>query len=389
MRYPRIAESPYLRSALRSADPATAVLGVYNRMYHLLHYGDPEAEYEALVERVTLWDVACERQVEIRGPDAFRFVQRLVPRDLSTCEVGQAKYCFLTNADGGIIADPVLLRLDKDRFWLSTSDADVDLWCKGLAVNSDLEVEISTPDVAPVQIQGPLAKDLMVDLFGSVILDLGYYRLSEASYDGVEMLVSRTGWSTELGYEVYVPDATERAAWWWDVVLAAGERYGVRPIGPNQVRRIEAGILAHGADIDESMNPFEADLGYAWMIDLDQPTDFVGKAALRKIRDTGPTRRLVGVDLDGPPLGTYVDGVMSRPLPVSDAGDVVGKITSACWSPRLAKNIGFALVPTALAEIGTQLAVLHQDLASQDPVHLTAVVVPKPHWDPQRTTARG
>ncbi len=387
-RYARIAESPYFQRALRHIDPDRAAVAVYNHMYQLLHYGDPVAEYWALVEGVTLWDVANERQVEISGPDARRFVQQLVPRDMLQCQVAQCKYTFITNRSGGIIADPVLLRLAEDRFWVSTADADVHLWCQGLAANGSLDVNISRPDVAPVQIQGPKAKAVMADIFGSAILDLGYYRLTETTYEDLHLVISRTGWSTEVGYEVYVTDASAngnaKAEKWWDIVMAAGEDHGIRPIAPNHVRRIEAGILAHGCDISEQTNPFEVDMGYGWMVDLDQPDDFIGKSALRQIRDDGPERRLVGVDLSGPDMGTFSDGRMPAKLPVSAAGAQVGELTSACWSPRLNRNIGYAMVPIEMAELGTTFSVAHPELGE-----LEAVAVPKPHWDPERTAAKG
>jgi len=368
-------------------DPDCAAVAVYNHMYQLLHYGDPVAEYWALIEGVTLWDVANERQVEISGPDARRFVQMLVPRDMNQCQVQQCKYVFITNANGGIIADPVLLRLADDRFWISTADADVHLWCQGLAANAGMDVTITRPDVAPVQIQGPKAKEVMVEVFGSSILDLGYYRLTETEYDGLELVVSRTGWSTEVGYEVYVADASANnnanAHRWWDIVMAAGESLGIRPIAPNHVRRIEAGILAHGCDISERTNPFEVDMGYAWMVDLDQPDDFIGKTALRTIRDAGPTRRLVGVDLSGPDMGTFTDGRMPAPLPVLVDGTEIGLVTSACWSPRLDRNIGYAMVPIEHAELGSTYQVAHPVLGTLD-----AIAVPKPHWDPERTTPK-
>lgn len=382
-RYARTQSSPFLHKALQHADPERAVLGVYNHLYHLMHYGDPVAEYWALVERVTLWDVAAERQLEISGPDAFKFVQRLIPRDLTTCAVGQCKYVFLTNEAGGIIGDPILMRVAENRFRLSLSDSDAHLWCKGLAVNAGFDVSISLPDIAAVQIQGPRAKELMVDLFGESISDLGYYRLISATYEDLTLEISRTGWSTELGYEVYVHDATEHGGRWWDIVMEAGAKYAIMATAPNQVRRIEAGIFAYGGDLDEQTNPFEVDMGYKWMVDLDQPADFVGKRALRRIRDEGPTRRMVGVDLSGPDMGAYSDGSMPERMPVLRDGKPIGELRSACYSPRLMKNIGFAMVQIEHSELGSTYQVDHPTLGLLD-----AVAVRKPHWDPERKTAK-
>ncbi len=379
-RYARIEESPYLQRALKYCDD-DAALAVYNRMYHLLHYGDPVAEYWALIDGVTLWDVAYERQVEISGPDAMKFAQTLVTRDLSRCEVGQCKYVFMTNPNGGIIADPVLLRLDDDRVWLSAADADVHLWCQGLAHQSRLDLVVSVPDVAPVQIQGPRAVDLMTDIFGDDIADMGYFRLGQFRHNGLDLVISRSGWGEALGYEVYVQNAradnNAAAEQWWDTVVRAGERHELTVSGPNHVRRIEAGMLAHGCDIDDQTNPFEVDMGYGWMVNLDHPEDFVGRAALEQIRRDGPTRRLVGVDIDGPSLGSFIDGLMPRPLDVIVGDRIVGSLTSACFSPRLNKNIGYAMVPIERSDLGTTFTINHPRFGSLD-----AVAVQKPHWCP-------
>ncbi|MDW3219402.1 MAG: glycine cleavage T C-terminal barrel domain-containing protein [Acidimicrobiales bacterium] len=377
-RYARIDESPYLRRALAVADPEKAARGVYNHTYHLLHYGDPVAEYWALIDGVTLWDVAYQRQVEVRGPDAVALMQYLVTRDLSSHEVGQCKYAFMTNADGGIIGDPVVLRLDDDRFWLSVADADIHLWCQGLALASGYDVDVAVPDIAPVQIQGPHAPAVMDDLFGDELPDLGYYRLIRRQHDGLELVISRTGWGGTDGYEIYVADAradeNARAEQWWDTVMRAGERHDITAGAPNHVRRIEAGMLALGCDIDDTTTPLELGSGHDWMVDLDQPDDFVGRDALLAQRAAGPTGRLVGVDIDGPDLGTFTDGDMPRVLPVRRDDHEVGTLTSACWSPRLRRNIGFVRTTVEHSRLGTELGIDH-------PVHgcLPAVVVEKPH----------
>ncbi|MEM7142736.1 MAG: glycine cleavage T C-terminal barrel domain-containing protein [Actinomycetota bacterium] len=377
-RYAKIEESPYLRRALALADPERAALGVFNHMYHLLHYGDPVAEYWALIDGVTLWDVAYQRQVELAGPDALSFMQYLVTRDLSSHEIGQCKYAFMTNADGGIICDPVVLRLDEDRFWLSAADADIHLWCQGLALAGDFDVEVTVPDVAPVQIQGPQAPAVMEDLFGDELPDLGYYRLIRRRHRGLDLVISRTGWGGTDGYEVFVLDAraddNANAQRWWDAVMRAGERHEIMAAAPNHVRRIEAGMLALGCDIDDTTTPLEVGAGYEWMVDLDQPDDFVGRDALIAQRATGPSTRLVGVDLSGPDLGSFTDGDMPRVLPATRYGHEVGTLTSACASPRLRRNIGYVRTTIEHASLGTDFRIDH-------PVHgcLEAVVVEKPH----------
>lgn len=372
-RYAKLGESPYLRRALALADRECAALGVHNHTYHLLHLGDPVAEYWALVDGVALWDVAYQRQVQIRGPGAVALVQYLVTRDLSSHEVGQCKYTFMTDNAGGIICDPVVLRLDDDCFWLSASDADIRLWCEALAVAGDHDVELSVPDVAPVQIQGPHAPAVMDDLFGDELPDLGYHRIIRRRHEGIELVISRTGWGGTDGYEVHVVDAradgNARAERWWDAVMRAGERHDIVAAGPNHVRRIESGMLALGCDIDASTTPLEVGPGHGWMVDLDQPDDFVGRSALRAQRDAGPPTQLVAVDIGGPDLGTFSDGRMPRVLPVHRGACRVGTLTSACFSPRLRRNIGYVRTTPDHAAPGVEFAIDH-------PVHgcLPAVV---------------
>jgi glycine cleavage system T protein len=374
--YTRIRRSPYFHSSRKHG---VKRYSVYNHFYHPRHYGDPIEEYWHLVNEVTMWDVGVERQIEISGPDAFTFTNMLVPRDLNKCKVGQCKYVFVTAPDGGIINDPVLLRLEENRFLLSLADSDVDLWAMGVAYHSGLDVTVREIDISPVQIQGPKAKEVMSELFGAAILDLPYYDLAQGlNLDGMDVFVSRTGYSGEIGYEIYLFDAYRHADRLWNAVLEAGKPHGLKVIGPCHIRRIEAGILAYGADMWLDTNPFEVDMGYTWMVDLDQDADFVGKEALTRIKREGVTRKLVGVEIEGEPLGTYIDNEMIDFFPVFSAGQQVGTVTSACHSPRLDKNIGYAMVPIELAEFGTEIEVeTHSGRAG-------AVVAAKPAYDPSK-----
>lgn len=377
--YPRLRKSPFFWASRRHG---AAMYSVYNHTYHPRHYGDPVAEYWALLNGVTLWDVGVERQIEITGPDAFEFTNMLVPRDLSKCDVGQCKYVFITGEDGGILNDPVLLRLGENHFWLSLADSDILLWARGLALNSGMDVTIEEVDVGPVQVQGPLSGEVMASIFGEGVYDVGYYRLHEYELDGMEVIVSRTGYTAELGFEIYVKNASRDGVRLWETVWAAGEPYGMRVIGPCHMRRIEAGILAHGCDITFRTNPFEVGMGYDWMVDLDQEADFIGKQALTRIKQEGVSRRLAGVEIGGAPLGTFNDGSMIEAFPVWNDGERVGEVTSACFSPRLERNIGFAMVPVGLSEVGTAL----QIETSQGLV--PASVVPKPFVDPTKETPK-
>nr|WP_181193161.1 glycine cleavage T C-terminal barrel domain-containing protein [Prauserella shujinwangii] len=380
--YTRLRKSPYF---WKSRAHGAACYSVYNHTYHPRHYGDPVAEYWALLEGVTLWDVGVERQLEISGPDAFDFTNTLVPRDLSRCAVGQCKYVFVTAPDGGIVNDPVLLRLEENRFWLSLADSDVGLWAMGLAHAGGWDVTIREADAAPLQVQGPRAREVMTDLLGPGVLDVPYYRLRDFTVDGMDVTVSRTGYSGELGYEIYLHDASRHAGRLWDAVWQAGEPHGMRPIGPCHIRRIEAGMLAYGCDITLDTNPLEVGYDYGWMVDLDQEADFIGKAALRRIKAEGVRRLMVGLEIDGPPLGSYNDGSMIEPFAVhagSGQASPAGSVTSACHSPRLDRNIGLAMLPIELTAPGTEVAV-HTPGGVR-----TGMVVEKPFIDPRKETPK-
>jgi len=377
--YTRIRKSPYYYASRRHG---VQMYSVYNHTYHPRHYGDPVAEYWHLLNGVTLWDVGVERQIEISGPDAFDFTNLLVARDLNKCAVEQCKYVFLCLPDGGIINDPVLMRVEENRFLLSLADSDVELWARGVAHNSDFDVTIKEIDLGPVQVQGPKSKDVMVDLFGESILEIPYYYLHRYELDGMNVLVSRTGYTGELGYEIYLHEASREGEQLWDAVLEAGKPHDLAVIGPCHIRRIEGGILALGADMWYDTNPYEVGMGYDWMVDLEQGSDFIGKEALARIKQEGAKRKLVGVEIGGEPLGAYNDGAMVDFFGVDRDGERIGKVTSACFSPRLEKNIGYAMVPTEHSELGTELEV-------ETPRERTsAVIVEKPFIDPKKETPK-
>ena len=248
---------------------------VYQHMYHPNTYGDPVEEYWALVNDVTLWDVSVERIVEITGPDAGAFTNLLTCRDLTTCAVKQGKYVLITAPDGGIINDPVLLRVEENRWWLALADSDAGLYAMGVAVNSGMDVHVAHPEVYPVQVQGPKAKDTMRDLFGDWILDMKYYWCDEADLDGIPVVISRTGWTAVVGYEIYLRDPS-RGDDLWERILDAGKPYDIRVTPSSDIRRIEAGIFDWGSDITLTDNPFEV-TGLERLVE-EQDADYVGKA---------------------------------------------------------------------------------------------------------------
>ena len=364
----RLRRSPYFEATQRYGCRRYTV---YNHMFLPTCYDDLEAEYWKLLNDVTVWDVAVERQVEITGRDAFTLTNMLTPRDLAKCKVGQGKYVLITAEDGGIINDPVLLRLGENHFWLALADSDVLLWAKGVALSSGLDVQIREPDVSPMQIQGPKSRELVRDLFGDGVLELGYYYFMEAELDGIPVVVTRTGWTGEIGYEIYLRDGS-RGVDLWERVMEAGKPYRIAPTGPSDIRRIEAGILNYGIDMTLENNPYEVGLG--WMVNLKQQADFIGREALERIKAEGPKRRSVGVEIGGEPL----DLNMTR-WPVRREGREIGFVTSAVYSPRLERNIGYAMLPAEHAAEGTELTVLPEE-SDERP----ATIVPKPFLDPQK-----
>ncbi len=367
----QIRKSPYFDSTVKWG--ATG-FSVYNHMYIPREFGDPEQNFWNLIEKSILCDVAVERQVEITGPDAHKFTQLLTPRDLSNVSIGQCKYVLITNNEGGILNDPVLLRLAENHFWLSLADSDVLLWAQGVAVNSGLNVNISEPDVSPLQLQGPTSKDIMVKLFGESIKDLKYYWFKEFDLDGIPLIVSRTGWSSEFGYELFLRDGSKGNDL-YEKIMNAGKDHGLQPGHTSSIRRIEGGMLSYHADADIHTNPFE--LGFDRLVSLDNDIEFIGKAALKKIKAEGIKRKQVGLEINCEPLS----GPNTTFWLIKKNNNEIGKVTSAVYSPRLKKNIALAMVNIKNSEIGTDFEV------ETNKGKFTAKIVEKPFYDPKKKIA--
>ena len=367
----QIRKSPYFNSTVKWG--ATG-FSVYNHMYIPRDFGSPEQNFWNLVNEAILCDVAVERQVEITGPDATKFIQLLTPRDLSKLAVGQCKYVLIVNNQGGILNDPVLLRLKENHYWLSLADSDILLWAQGVAVNSNLDVKISEPDVSPLQLQGPNSGKIMEALFGESINDLKYYWLRELDLDGIPLIVSRTGWSSELGYELYLRDGS-KGDQLWEKIMSAGKPHGLKPGHTSSIRRIEGGMLSYHADADINTNPYELNLGR--LINLDTDINFIGKDALQKINTDGIKRKQVGVILDCEPLISPNTTFWE----IKKDNQQVGKITSAVYSPRLKQNIALAMVSINQSEIGTVL-----DVKMNDKI-VKATIVEIPFYDPKKKLA--
>jgi len=302
-------------------------------------------------------------------------MQLLTPRNLSQCQVGQCKYVMITSEEGGIINDPILLRLGEKHFWLSLADSDVLLWAKGVAVHSGMDVNIGEPDVSPLQLQGPKSLDIMKVLFSEEISALRYFFLRELELDGIPLVVSRTGWSGELGYELYLRDAS-RGDELWERIMAAGKPFGLRAGHTSTIRRIEAGMLSYHADMDIDTNPFE--LGLDRLVDLDMEATFIGKAALKRIKAEGIRRKQVGLEIAGLPI----EGTNTQFWPAKVNDEEVGVVTSAVYSPRLERNIALAMVTVESAGKGSELIVY--SFSGDRP----AQVVDMPFVDPKKQRAK-
>jgi aminomethyltransferase len=314
-------------------------------MYIPGHFGDPDGEYDRLLHGVAMWDVAVQRQVELDGPEAMALAQLLTPRHLGGARPGQGRYVPLCDHDGWLINDPVLLPLSETRVWLSIADSDVELWALAIARERGLDVAVSEPDVSPLAIQGPRAMEVAAALLGEWVRDLRPFAFRETDLDGIPLVVARSGWSKQGGVELYLRDGT-RGTDLWDRVKRAGAPFGIGPGAPNDIERLESGLISYGADMRRQClpaNPFE--MGFGPMIDLSAGRDFIGRAALERIAAEGPTRRRIGVFLDGPPLAGN-----QRPLALLRDGVEVGHVTEIAHSRRLGRNIGVGLAPVELAD---------------------------------------
>ncbi|NNF64831.1 MAG: glycine cleavage system protein T [Acidimicrobiia bacterium] len=338
----RIMWTPFHESTLAAG--VTAVT-VYNHTMLPLSYGDPEAEYRRLTEGVAIWDVACQRQVQLAGPDAGDLAQILCTRDLSQARVGQGKYTAMVDHQGRLINDPLVLRADDDVWWLSLADGDMLQWCRAIASERQMSVEVSDANVAPLAVQGPLAEDVVAALLGDWIREIKFFNYHRAEVDGIPMRVGRAGWSKQGGFELYLEDAT-RGNDLWDLVMAAGEPFEIGPGGPNAIERVQSGLLSYRTETTDDTDPFEAGLGK--YVDL-EASDFIGRDALIEKRERGLQRSLVGVVFDEHP------GVLKNPWPVMATGQVVGSVRVVVVSPKVGRSIGMAMIDVPHNVPGTDL----------------------------------
>lgn len=334
-----VRKSPYFDATVADG---VASFSVYNHMFAPAHFGDPEGEYRALLDNVVMWDVACERQVEMAGPGAEQLMRYLTPRDITGIAIGQGKYVPICDYDGNLINDPVLQKLSDDCFWLSIADSDILLWAGAIAAERGLDVRVTEPDASPLAVQGPRADDVVADLFGDWVRELKYFWFRETDLDDVPILLARSGWSKQGGFELYLRD-TQQGTGLYNRVKEAGAPYGIVPGAPSDVERVESGLLSYGSDARFGVNPFEVGLGA--FVDLDRDDDFIGKTALRRIVEEGVRRRRVGFVIGG----DRITGI-SEWYDVHLGQEVVGTVTEAVYSPRLDKSIAVGMLAAKIAD---------------------------------------
>jgi len=343
----RLRKSPYYESTLRAG---AKTFTIYNHMIMPTSYEGSEADYWNLMNNVTMWDVAAERQVEITGTDAYRFVEYITSRDLSKLQIGQGKYALITDENAGIINDPIILRLGEGHFWLSIADSDVLLWTKGLACGLGWNVQICEPDVSPLAIQGPNHLPLMIDLFGEWVKDIKYFFFKEYELEGIPLIVQKSGWSKQGGFELYLRDGSQGNKL-WDIVANAGKKYDIKPGTPNNIERVESGLFSWGNDMDINSNPLELPLGN--FCQLDKEAEYLSRKALHKIRFEGVKKKLVGLVVEGDP---FIGGCAS-PWKVMSNNQTCGKVSSAAYSPRLKINMAMATIDNGHNKIDSEVMV--------------------------------
>lgn len=350
---PRTRMTPFHESTMAAG---LSDLTVYNKMVLPTSYGNLKAEYDRLINGVAIWDVSAERQVEISGPDAQACAQYLTSRDLSKQKEGQGYYVAMCDHDGRILNDPVLLKLSGGRYWFSLADSDMLHWCRAIAAEKSFDVEVREPDVSPLAVQGPKAEDLIAELFGEHVRDLRYFWFVETELDGIPLVLCRSGWSKQGGFELFLQDGS-RGNELWNKIVAAGATYDIGPGAPNHVERVESGLLSWGGDTTPESNPFEAGMGR--FVHTDIEADYIGKAALRRVvASGGPERLLCGLIVD-------VDTTHAWPLPartpVTSNGDDVGTMSAIVYSHRLGKTIGMAQIRRDLVESHATVQIVGPD----------------------------
>ena len=329
----RVRSTPYTS---RIENQGVTAYTVYNHMLLPAAFGSLEESCDHLKKNVQIWDVAAERQVEISGKDAAKLVQLMTCRDLSKSKVGRCYYCPLIDENGNLVNDPVILKLAEDRWWISIADSDVIFFAKGLASGNKFDVKIFEPIVDILAVQGPKSFDLMEKVFGEKIKELKFFGFDYFTFNGAKHLIARSGWSKQGGFEIYVEN-TDSGLKLYDHLFEIGKEFNVRPGCPNLIERIESGVLTYGNDFDNNDNPFQC--GFDKYIDLETDINFLGKDKLKKIKEKGIDRKLMGVQIDLSKI------LLTSSLDIkNNEGNIIGELRSACYSPHFKKVIGIAMI---------------------------------------------
>lgn len=342
----RVRPTPFSR---RVESAGAKAYTTYNHMRLPSMFESVEADYHHLKRHVQVWDVACERQVEIAGPDAARLVRMLTPRSLAKAEVGQCLYTPMVDETGGMLNDPVTVMLAEDRYWVSIADSDLLFWVKGLAYGTGLDVNVFEPDVSPLGIQGPKADDLMARVFGEAVRGIKFFRFEKLAFGGHDFVIARSGYSKQGGFEIYV-DGSDRGEPLWDALMAAGEDLEVRAGCPNLIERIEAGLLSYGSDMTRENTPHECGLGR--FCRTVEAVDCVGRDALIAMLKDGPARQIRSLSIEGEPVPACTEW-----WDVTVDGEPAGRVASAVWSPDFQCNVALGMIERAHWEPGTQVTV--------------------------------
>lgn len=343
----RVRRTPYYECVEAAGVKAYTV---YNRMLLPTLFRSLEEDYAHLKAAVQIWDVSCERQVEVRGPDAARLMQMLTPRDLSKMGDDQCLYIPTVDDTGGMLNDPVAIKLGPDRFWISIADSDLLFWVKGLALGMGLNVFVSEPEVFPLAVQGPKAEDLMVRVFGDEVREIGFFRYKRLPFLGKYLVISRSGYSKQGGFEIYV-DGAGLAVPLWEALFEAGKDLDVHAGCPNMIERIEAGLLSYGSDMTRADTPLNC--GLEKFCHLDRVSDCIGHAALAAEKARGPVREIRSLSISGPALGVCRDAWWMT----DGNGNWAGQVTSAVWSPDFDTNVALGMLPNAFLAPDTVVTV--------------------------------
>lgn len=342
----RLRETPFTEGVEREGVKAYTV---YNRMLLATVFESVEADYRHLKEHVQVWDVSCERQVELKGPDASELMRRLTPRNLDKMQDDQCYYVPIVDETGGMLNDPVAIKHSDDRWWISIADSDLLFWVKGLALGAGLDVNVFEPDVSPLAIQGPKADELMARVFGDEVRDIRFFRYKRLLFQGTSFVVARSGYSKQGGYEVYVEGGTCGMPL-WNALFEAGADLNVRPGCPNLIERIESGLLSYGNDMTMENTPMECGLGK--FCNPTEDSDHIGLAAMKREKESGPVQQIRAISISGdavkPPTAAW---------PLLKDGTKVGQVTSAAWSPDFKTNVAIGMVDAKYWDAGMQLTV--------------------------------